>query len=309
MAKCRESLLIYGASGSGKTTQLSMLAEWCMLRYGKKTRLISTSGGGWSSIIPAVESGIVEATYICDRAHAFETLDRFSKGWWPADLEDPQSPLIPPTGQQDWDKIGCICFDSITEAASWLMDDMVYREARGEFKSSSQNLMVRFRDGDTWIGSPAPGHYGTIQNNIARYIVQMKSIPKYVACTALELKTSDMRTQLPMYGPDVIGQKMTQTVSAMFENTLHLYFVETKDPNRPTRRMYLSTHFEEGVPFVAKNRGDYRAPLPEYLEGDSMNVGAFLDSLEESRKKALAIFAGQLKNFQPQPSTHTEVTK
>ena len=63
-SKCTESLLIYGVSGAGKTTQAQELAKYVHKKLHKKVRLASMSGGGWTSVQPAVDAGILVPTYL-----------------------------------------------------------------------------------------------------------------------------------------------------------------------------------------------------------------------------------------------------
>ena len=296
-SKCRESTLIYGVSGSGKTTQVQELALWVQHKTGKKTRLVSASGGGWTSIIPAVESGLVVPTYIRGRSHPVETLNKMTQGWWPQDPNDPASPLISPNQQKDWNDIGGYAFDSMTEACEWMMSFMTNAEAAGTFKISAQPM--KFKDGDTYFGSPSMAHYGNIQTRISDFVSNSKGLrDMYVMWTALELKATDDNTRLPLYGPDVSGRAKTAIAPAWFDNTLHLYITGQGGLKKghAVRKLYLTTHFEDDqIPFVAKNRGHFSFPLPECLEGEECSLYKFMELLEASQAKASAQFKERVK--------------
>lgn len=299
-SKCQESLLIYGVSGAGKTTQIAELAKWVYRKTGKKTRLVSCSGGGWTSILPAIQAGIVIPTYIRSREFPVETLDKMTKGWWPSDPDDSNSPLLAPE-KQDLKDVGAVAFDSMTEACEWMMSYITNAEAAGKMKISSQPM--KFRDGATDFGSPSMAHYGNIQTRITDFVTNTKGLSgMYVMWTALELKSTDDNSRLPLYGPDVSGKAKTAIASAWFDNTLHLYITGAgglkKGPS--IRRLYLSTHFEDDqIPYVAKNRGHYYAPLPEFLEGDKCSLDVFMKLLEESHEKAKAKFMSEMKIDSP----------
>lgn len=296
-SKCIESILVYGVSGSGKTTQVQELAKYVNRKTGKKVRLVSMSGGGWTSILPAVNAGIVVPTYIRGRSFPVETLDKVTKGWWPADPEDPTSPLIPIEKQADWKDVGGVAYDSMTEGCSWIMSYITNAEAAGSIKISAQPM--KFKDGETNYGSPSMAHYGNVQQRIDDFVVNSKALRGiYTMWTALELKSTDDNSRLPLYGPDVSGKAKTAIASAWFDNTLHLYMTGAgglkKGPS--IRRLYLSTHFEDDqIPFVAKNRGHYYAPLPEFLDGENCSLDKFLQLLEESHEKATKQFMSELK--------------
>jgi len=296
-SKCLESTLVYGVSGSGKTTQVQELALWVENKTGKKTRLVSASGGGWTSILPAVEAGLVIPTYIRGRSFPVETLNKMTQGWWPEDPNDPTSRLIPPEKQPDWNDIGGYAFDSMTECCEWMMSYLTNAEAAGDFKISSQPM--KFKDGDTFFGSPSMAHYGNIQTRISDFVTNSKGLRgMYVLWTALELKATDDNTRLPLYGPDVSGRAKTAIAPAWFDNTLHLYITGQGGlkKGKATRKLFLTTHFEDDqIPFVAKNRGHFSKPLPEFLEGENCSLFKFMQLLEKSQKEASEQFKNRIK--------------
>jgi len=297
MAQCKESICIYGVPGAGKTTQAQELAKYVHRKLGKKIRLASTSGGGWTSIQPAIDIGIIVPAYLRGRDHAVETMDQITRGYWPENVDDPKSPMLPPDKQKDYGDIGGYVFDGITESADWMMEKLNAAEARGEIKISA--LSIRFQDGKTQYGSPAMAHYGLVQSRITGFIAQSRTLADmYLLWTALELKATDDNSRLPLYGPDVIGRAKTASSPAMFANTLHLYLTGAGGLKKGPviRRLYLTTHFEDdGIPYLAKNRGHYYAPLPEYLEGKDCSLYVFLEKLEESYKEASAKLTQELK--------------
>lgn len=304
--KCLESLLVYGISGAGKTTQVGELAVWVHEKLHKKTRLVSCSGGGWTSIKPAVDAGIVQPLSIYSRESAVETLDKLTKGYWPCDTEDPTAKLVPPEEQKDWGEVGALCFDSLTESCDWMMTKLLMAEAAGKIKISA--LSMSFRDGTTTYAAPAMSHYGNVQERLSQFIAQSKQIgDRYCMWTALELKASDDNTRLPLYGPDVIGKAKTAKASAWFDNTLHLHLSGGGlKKGVPVRRLYFNTHFEDdGIPYIAKNRGHYSSPMSklvdnkDYLEGDDASVYKFLQLLEKSHESALGKFKDRLAGLAP----------
>lgn len=278
------SILWYGISGVGKTTQIGEAAKWVYDKTGKKTRLVSTSGGGWQSIQAHVDAGLIDPIHIVGMDHPFETLDRYSRGWW----HDENGKLQIPARQDDWDDFGAIAFDGIAEAGEWLMRYSVQQEAEGKIKISGQKVATMFRDGQSAFGAPSMSMYGTIQNYLSQYISQSCALDgKYIFWTSLEKKVTDDNTRLPAYGPEIIGNAKTTMAPAWFDNVLHLYFAggSLKKGSDAKRVLYLRQHFEDGIPFLAKNTASFYAPLPEFLEGDDLSVGVFLELLEESRER------------------------
>jgi energy-coupling factor transporter ATP-binding protein EcfA2 len=295
-SKCIESILVYGVSGAGKTTQIQELAKYIYRTTGKITRLVSMSGGGWTSIQPAVDAGLIIPTYIRGREFPIETLDKVTKGYWPIDPQDPTSKLIPVTEQKDWARVGGVAFDGITEGCDWMMSYINSQEASGKIKISAQSS--NFKDGGTSYGSPSMAHYGNVQSRISDFVAQSKALRGvYTMWTALELKSTDDNTRLPLYGPDICGKAKTAGAAAWFDNTLHIYLTGMGGLKKGAvvRRLYLSNHFEDdGIPYVAKNRGHFYFPLPEFLEGRECSLDAFLTKLNESHGLAKAQLMNEL---------------
>jgi len=295
--KCYQGTLIYGVSGVGKTTQIGEQARWVYDKFGLKTRLVSASGGGWASIDPLVDAGIVIPTFILERKFVYETLNKLSEGYWPEDTSDPTSKLLAPSQQSDWDEFGCLAFEGMTEMADWMMRYSVAREAEGRIRISGQKVAANFLDGEMRCGAPSMGMYNTIQNYIAQYVAQSKAIKdKYILWTALERKVTDENTRRPTYGPEVCGEAKTTTCSAWFDYVLHLYYESSNKNNLGTRRMYLTRHFENGVPFVAKSQMSILTTLPPYLEGDELSMYYFQELLLEKRKQAKEKLIGGKKD-------------
>lgn len=289
MGKCRESLCVYGPSGVGKTTQVMELALYTRARFGKATRLVSCTGGGWSSIQPAIDEGLVLPTFIADRLSPVETVDRLSKGWWPADPMDPSSPLVPPEKQPSFDGIGATAFDCGSEICEWFMQSMIAKEAAGQIRMSTEGLAARFKDGDTNYATPSRAHYGTIQNLIAAFIRQSKGLTdQYVLWTFLEQRGQDENTRVPVYGPAIIGQKKSDVAPAWFDDTLHLCFIPVMNNKSKEleneRRMYLTQHTvgDDPVPFLAKTRIPSGVKRPDFLVGSQFSMYQYLSILEKS---------------------------
>lgn len=96
MNKAASMTLVYGDSGSGKTALIESLATWIWRKYKKKTRLITGDGGGWDNLQHLVDMGIVVPWQVDTFPNPFETLNLAAEGYWPEDVNNPQSELLPP---------------------------------------------------------------------------------------------------------------------------------------------------------------------------------------------------------------------
>src|SRR5438876_10106171 len=88
--------MLYGPSGSCKTSALATFVTGMHRATGKKARLYNVDGG-IASIQHLIDAGMVTAWELGNHAHPFEALVDASKGYWPLDPTDPRSPLEPPT--------------------------------------------------------------------------------------------------------------------------------------------------------------------------------------------------------------------
>lgn len=253
----KRNILIYAAGGAGKSTRLAEAAEWMWTQHKLKTRVVNADGGGTLSAFGhLVEAGIAEVWDIdlWDASGIFSTLDFATKGWWPMDLEIPNSQLLP--GVREWRKCpgceedtGATSFAMVPRCKSCKMEfgqGQILPVRRDKINGAEDvglwafegltafgELMLRrlrsidsggglsVKDGDTKISQPGQQHYGMAQSYIAQYVANSRSLPtELVIWTALELKSDD--DGKPLYGPMLPGKKLTAQCIPWFTDVLHL---------------------------------------------------------------------------------------
>src|ERR1700690_4015629 len=82
------SVMLYGNSGSTKTSQVYHLAKWVLAQpgnKGKRFRLIYADGGGYA---PFMDSGMIERKEVevfdfSFRTHALADYRKLAEGYWP----------------------------------------------------------------------------------------------------------------------------------------------------------------------------------------------------------------------------------
>jgi hypothetical protein len=295
--KCYDSIAGYGVSGAGKTTQGSELARHIRKVLGpdKVLRLASANANGWGVIQPDIDAGYIIPTWVPSRKHIIQTIDRFTKGWWPADPEDPESPLLPPDRQPDLAKVGGTMFDSGTDFADLIMRYALGRESEkgSTFKIAAEAASHTYYDGEandaTGYASAARGHYGADQNRMEQFICQSRDIPnQFIYWTFLEDRGKDPVTKSPVYAPDVIGSAINGKVPSWFGRTVRL--AVTFDAEGKARRaMFLHNHYYPGdpIPYLANVRDYWKFPLPDFMTGAEVSLFTLYEKLSENYKRAV----------------------
>ncbi len=303
------NLLVYGPSGVGKTTQIEEFATLVYKLTGKATRLISRSGGGWQSIQPIVDSGILipfDLTTVQEkRVGLFRLL---CSGLWPSDLEDPLNTMQLPKDQDGWDDIGALAFESLTEIPTWIAEDVV-EATQGQKKYGASDVQVTQTVGDDThkFTGMAAGDYGFVQQMMQNWVPASLGIRgRSVMWTALESTATDDdglagARRAKVAGPEIIGNKLTPRVPAWFNHVLHLTMEPTGGPRTPLeRRLYFERHQDAaGLTCVAKNTASRILPIAKiigksYLAGDDLSLRRFFELVGESQEAAAAHTREQL---------------
>lgn len=260
----KRNILVYGAGGAGKSSRLAECAEWMWEKHELRTRVVNADGGGTRSAFEHLTDAGIASIWDIDLWTAsgiFSTLDFATKGWWPEQLDVPNSLLQP--GIREWRKCpGC---EGDTGATSFAMvpkckacglnfgqgqilpvrrDKINGADTVGlwcfEGLTAFGELMLRrlrsidsggglsVKDGETKISQPGQQHYGMAQSYIAQYVANSRALPCEMVCwTALELKSDE--DGKPLYGPMLPGKKLTAQCIPWFTDVLHLDALPKKD--------------------------------------------------------------------------------
>lgn len=302
--KRTETVLLYGATGSGKTGQLGEIAKWEFARTGRKTRLISADSG-WETIEHLVVSpdnpdGIIEAYDIQYVSNPFATLHRLAEGYWPKVVGG--KVLLVPPGPDEFAKIG----QYFNEGLSTFSQLLLATHARKQTKLS-QDVAYSYDETVDVVGAdgkPAKerlsfakasmSHFGDVQDRVLLDFVPMfaKLPVDRVIWTAHEARGDDNVTGVKksVLGPATVGTAAVDRTIQRFGDTLHM--VKIVDPKglRPVeRRAYFVDHPDEDLKTKswqanARQRIDFTEKLYQafpkgYVElaGSSKSLAAYFD--------------------------------
>lgn len=234
----KTSLLVYGKSGSGKTSQAGYIADYVRTKTGKKTRFISIdTGSRWAPLQSLVDDGTVIPVIFPTsyEYNPYAVMRKLRKGMWPKDgiinmptevkngteIRYQTNTAWLPWGAEEDREIGAIVVDSITSFATSFMSDAKQKNVRMGSEGAGQ---ARREDGEL-LGSNTQSHYSDAHTETLDLITSFQTLmPDIYLFTALEdIGTDDSggskRTAL---GPATVGKAIVTVVPSRVQNSFHL---------------------------------------------------------------------------------------
>lgn len=214
--------VIYGATGTFKTTAIAHFARWIAETTGKATLLFSSDGGGWESCQEEVLAGMIRP-YRCDSATIpLPVIRRVSQGYWPANPEEPdisQVDFLP----VNWNDIGGMAVEGLTSIGTMLMRycaDKNLKTGQEGTSSFMQPIRVGGQIVSEQFAQNSKAHYGFVQNQLYSLINNFTSLPvSYVLFTAHEKKyAEDGELQC---GISVPGKAITPLIPTWVGDCIH----------------------------------------------------------------------------------------
>lgn len=256
------SIMGYGPSGVGKSTQFRYFAKYVWDKYQLRSRFICTDGGSlWECVNDYVDEGFVEALLVPSNPqyNPYAIMRKLGRGLWPKGGVINMPTEITEKGEKkyrtntEWmpwsvdNKIGLIGTDSLTGYSSSYMWDAAVKNIR---RGSEVGGGVRDEEGEQY-GSNTQSHYGDAQNEIKNYINSIVALPcPFSYFTALEDGGTENTTGVkrPVYGPQIAGSAATGELPKLVTNCFHLvadgigagrvvkaYYEEHEDPTLPPK--------------------------------------------------------------------------
>lgn len=265
-------ILMYGESGSTKTSQSYHLAKWIHTKTGLKGRMLGSNASDSAPFEDSgmLEKGIVDFFDISNRQMALADMRKLSEGYWPRDTKEggkgsktyfakDQACM---TTQKEWDSIGFYIIEGTSGIAALLLNHIRQQEEGVGFKHS-----FKYEEEGYIIGGLQEGHYGLVQQEMYKLIVQgFACLPvKYIIMTGLVGKGEDKQKNETIYGPKAAGKATTAEIPSWFMDCLHLDTViediapNEKHPNgaRVERKVaWIQKHPDKdtGINYLAKIR-------------------------------------------------------
>jgi hypothetical protein len=239
----------WGQSGTGKSEGVASVIEQIYRVNGLTSRVIVGDGSRATyEDRGLVDAKVVEIVDFSIRPYPQTTLSLLCQGYWPVDLDDPQSPLQKPTFET-LRKLGVFAVEGLSVASQYLMGDikggLAEQSSRGikigqdspvlakdvmfdktgaPIKGSGPKVLDEngkvIEDIYSYGGNPI-AHYSFAQRRILADIEATKVFPGLVIWTAHERSAQDKISGEKIVGPEGPGEAMTANLPRHFNNTLH----------------------------------------------------------------------------------------
>lgn len=232
------SVLVYGPTGSFKTTQCRYYAKYIYEKTGKRTRMVSTAGGGWGPCGDMIKAGIIIPWQVSSIANPLPVLTKLAKGYWPKVVEEDGKRHLEmfTTTADEWKQIGGYIFEDWTSTGDIILSDLANKQRKvgqdvvGAFEES---MMVDGQPVVEKFAAPAQSHYNFVQKFIHDLTVGFRSLPiDGVMFTALESKGEEEDTRKTIYGPGIAGRKAGPKSPSWVGDCIHMddYLISVPDP-------------------------------------------------------------------------------
>jgi len=278
-----------------KTANLGFVSQYIFEDTGLPSHLIVTDNAGLDTVISEVESGlIIPYRIVSQRKFLIRDFSLLSQGWWPKDIHDPLSELLPP----NFEEFGALLWDGWTSTSEMLME--VHESAitvrpkpghPGVMEMEATNVKVAEMPKDSFIysgegdsvyarRSTGRSDFGAVQGRAREFMRNLSQLPIPTVCTALECRGEDKENNSrPIYGPQFAGSALTGHIGGKFANLLHMALLPKEeaviDPSDSTKKirilgnvpvMYTTTHYRADDPLKVPYPSVVRAPkVPELL--------------------------------------------
>lgn len=278
------TILLFGHTGSGKTAQIGELAEYYYTKHKKKTRLYSADKGGWETIRPHVELGLIDAIPMFGEDpwhwidHAVKG-DKLKDGLW--------VPGVDPD-------IAMYAYEGMTSFADAVMLWMSQAASKGVNigGQGAFSFMVGQGKDALKIGSNNMAHYSVAQQQVYDKSGQSQNLPGTVLWTAGDSQAQD-DTVGAVVGPQIAGKAMTSNAPRWFKYTWHI--TSEAELDGPAKHvLYTDTHIELNSKGQSKAMTNSRVPLagkvdiPVKIEPASLvNIIELLEQRQISAKEEL----------------------
>ena len=217
--------VIYGSTGTYKTTAVKHFAHYIAERTGKATLLLSADGGGWAPCDPEVKAGMIVPYRISPRGVP-QTLRKVGQGYWP----DEQNNFRP----IDYGLYGGMAVEGWTSIAVALLRYLsengidIGGESRAKLGTFTAQVTVDGQQTAEKFWSTTRGDYGEMPKQLNSFTLNVSSLPlEYVLFTALD-RTGEDDNRSTIGGPDIPGKQSLYNAPQWVGDCIHAQDYQVK---------------------------------------------------------------------------------
>jgi hypothetical protein len=206
--------LVYGATGTHKTTAVGHFARYIHETTGKRTRLIA-SDANVEPIQDYIDDGIIEPIFLVESPDLLGIAIQLCRGFWPDETGKLQRHL----GIND---VGAYAWEGITSTAQLFMSHLAQKGQKIQ-----EDVVGQFSEAGVKFGANPRSHYGFVPQQIYMMLTDLGSLPvERVLVTAHEGKGQDDFSKQLVYGPAAVGTAATNRIPPYVGDLFHFDSVE-----------------------------------------------------------------------------------
>lgn len=263
-----KTVMLWGPSGIGKTTQLELIARWIWFTYKKISRVIACDPGQLEAFEELKTKGVVQTLDLSASPYVLADSRRLSEGYWPrgARGEKFDSSDQCMTTPQEFAQIGAYLIDGATGMGAKMKNHMSKQPTGVGFKNS-----IEYMEDGVFFGGLQQGHYGLAQTEIhGLHVNGFSNLPvNYLVWTALDgvgkEKVKAVMAQdsaaYTVYAPQIVGEAVNAEVPSWFRDCIHMDYILTPKPDDPnvlvrSRVAWFRDHLDKGtgIKYLTKSR-------------------------------------------------------
>lgn len=287
----KRTVMIYGRTRSGKTSQVAELAEHGYATTGKKSIVYTIDAGGIGPLGPVVDLGLVDLVQQGD-TNPFFFLSKVAKG----EVKDDKGKW----GKADLSKYYMVAIESFTGFGDALMMYLAEQAAQGINIGGQANVSFSVQsDGETLkVGGSNMAHYGICQTRLLdEFLKSQKLNVPIVLWTASASKEDDQNNGGKIIGPAGPGKALTAEVPRHCDLCLPIDCLPAQMGKPERHVIYLGNSVDMNAG-NALRLGNTRIPmgveLPPTVEPAS--IVKVLGLIEEAEAKAKEIMKKRLES-------------
>lgn len=225
------TVLLYGDSGLGKSTNARFFAQWMYEKTGLKVRLIAFEDSSKMIFQPLIDLGIVEAVFLTKVTAPLVVMRRLSRGEWP---------ILSGTGSvKSWTalkpgEVSAYIIEGLTSGSEAELEQL-----REEHRMLREQAKDAFEVGGEKFAPSSQTAFGFVQQEMLQALKGFGMLPvERVLWTAHECTGADEDTKEPIRGPGLVGKAATDKVRKYCGMLLHMDGVVQKDKTLKPRIFY-----------------------------------------------------------------------